>query len=174
MQVFHLSPLIRLTLLALYGSLTLPLPLLAQATAAPVSPNVLSSAILIGAVLLYGVLAERVEVNEAEIRVCYPRWLPKRGWQLAWSEIAAIRDRSTGQGGLVYYFVTQTGEARLLPLRIAGWRQLLQIIVERSGVDTLGIRPLAQPWMYLVLLGCTVLLLLMDLWVVTTALSLAA
>ncbi len=93
---------------------------------------------------------------------------------MAWSEIAAIRDRSTGQGGLVYYLTTQTGEARLLPLRIAGWRQLLQIIVERSGVDTQGIRPLAQPWMYLVLLGCTLLLLLTDLWVVATALSLAA
>ncbi len=174
MQVFHLSPLIRLTLLALYAALTVPLPWLARATAAAIPPNGLAVAIAIGAVLLYGVLAERVEVDENEIRVCYPRWLPKRGWQLAWRDVAAIRDRSTGQGGLVYYFVTQAGEARLLPLRIAGWRQLLRIIVERSGVDTQGIRPLAQPWMYIALLGCTALLLLTDLWVVATALSLAA
>lgn len=164
-QQFRVSPLIRWTLLLLYVALTLPLPLLAQTTAAPVSPTLLWIGLLLGGVLIYGALQEQVEVSEAGLGVGYPRWinwLYRRHWHLPWQEIQTIKPRSTGQGGLVYYLVSQSGEGYLLPMRIAGFAALTRVIQAQTGIDTQSIRPLAQPWMYLILLGCTLGLLLVD------------
>jgi hypothetical protein len=42
----------------------------------------------------------------------------------------------------------------------------------KTGIDTRDVRPLSQPWMYLILLLCTLLLLLVDAWTIVTAVSL--
>jgi hypothetical protein len=170
---FYLSPLVRITLLGLYLALTLPLPFLAEVTQATVPPMGLWVGIAIGFVFLYGVLSERVTLDETGIQVSYPRWVPfRRGWQLAWSDITALKPRSTGQGGLVYYFLSKSGEGYLLPMRVAGFARLVDRVQVQTGIDTRDVKPLSQPWMYLILLVFTVLLLLMDLWTITTALSL--
>lgn len=165
---FPTSPLIRFTLLLLYGALTVPLPLLAHQTQAPVSPLVLAIALLLGAVVLGGVLAERVTLTEQGITVDYPRWVLwcwGRGWSLSWSEVAALRMRTTGQGGLVYYLVTPEGDrAYLLPMRVAGFNRLLMRMTAITGLDTQDVRPLAQPWMYFTLLGFSLLLWAIDGW----------
>ena len=171
-RVFRISPLIRITLLLLYVALTLPLPFLAVQTAAPVPPEVLAWGLLLGAVLLVGALAEQVTLTEAGIGVAYPgwiRWLYRRDWFVAWEAIERLQPRSTGQGGLVYYLVTQEGPAYLLPMRIAGFNRLVQIVQARTAIDTTDVKPLAQPWMYLLLLLFTGLLLLVDLWVILVA-----
>jgi hypothetical protein len=179
-DVFHISPLIRITLLGLYTALMGPLPVLAWATAAPVSPWLLLMGIGLGALGIYIALAQQVETDEQGIRVTYPRWsrwLFRGGWQLPWQAIDALRPRSTGQGGLVYYFVGKTKEgsqpqqAYLLPMRVAGFARLVRQVEAHTGIDTTDVKPLAQPWMYGLLLLLTVFLLLIDLWVVTTALQ---
>ncbi|HIK07712.1 MAG TPA: hypothetical protein IGS40_23985 [Trichormus sp. M33_DOE_039] len=173
-SIFRLSPLIRITLLSLYLALTLPLPFLAQATAAPTPPALLWVGICIGFLGLYAVLTERVIIDDQTIQVAYPGWVSRiwrKGWSLPWSEIKQLKPRSTGQGGLVYYFLTQDGKAYLLPMRVAGFARLVNIVQAKTGIDTTDVRPLAQPWMYLILLGCTVLLLLIDGWTITTALA---
>lgn len=170
-RIFRISPLIRLTLLAFYAALTLPLPFLAQLTAAPVPPSALVVGLVLGAVLLSGALSEQVVLNEQGIQVTYPgwvRWLLRKGWSLPWTEIQALKPRSTGQGGLVYYFLSQTGEAYLLPMRIAGFAEFVRQVQAKTGIDTRDIRPLSQPWMYLILLFLTFLLLAVDLWTITT------
>lgn len=170
---FRISPLIRLTLLALYLALMLPLPFLAAVTAAPVPPNLLTMGILLGGVALYGALAEQVIIDGDGIQVAYPGWVPKqlrKGWSLPWSDIQALKPRSTGQGGIVYYFLSQSGQAYLLPMRIAGFAQLVRQVEARTGIDTRDVKPLAQPWMYLILLSFTVLLLAIDAWTIWTAL----
>lgn len=170
-RTFRISPLIRLTLLAFYTALTLPLPFLAKLTAAPVPPVVLICGLVVGAILLYGALSEQVVLNEQAIQVTYPgwvRWLWRKGWSLQWSEIQALKPRSTGQGGLVYYFLSQTGEAYLLPMRVAGFAELVRQVQAKTGIDTQDVRPLSQPWMYLILLLLTLLLLAIDLWIITT------
>jgi hypothetical protein len=172
--VFRLSPLIRITLLSLYAALTIPLPFLSAATAAPVPANIIWAGIVIGAVGLYGVLSERVIVNDEEIQVTYPNWFPKvfrRGWSLAWTEVKALKPRSTGQGGLVYYFLSHSGEGYLLPMRVAGFAKLVRLVEAKTGIDTTDVRPLSQPWMYLILLLCTLLLLLVDGWTIVTAIA---
>lgn len=63
-SVFHISPLIRFTLLSLYIALTIPLPVLAHVTAAPVSPMLLWVGIAIGAIAVYGALSERVILGQ--------------------------------------------------------------------------------------------------------------
>ena len=167
MQTFRLSPLIRITLLALYVALTLPLPLLARVTNSVVPPMALAIGIALGAIALYGVLCERVETSDRGIAVTYPVWVKwvRQGWSLPWSEVEDLSMRTTGQGGLVYYFVTRDHDrAYLLPMRIVGFQQLLAIVQDKTGINTSSVRALAQPWMYLALLGCTLLLLLADAW----------
>jgi hypothetical protein len=172
---FQISPLVRLTLLGLYIGLTIPLPFLAQVTAAPVPPWALAIGLVVGLVMLIGVLAERVTVDAEGITVGYPAWVAwwRSGWSLPWSEVAALKPRTTGQGGLVYYFVTEARDrAYLLPMRVVGFARLVRYVEAKTAIDTRDVKPLAQPWMYLILLGCTLVLLLLDSWTIVTALSL--
>jgi hypothetical protein len=172
--LFRLSPIIRITLLSLYAALTIPLPFLSEVTSAPVSPNAIWGGIVIGAVGLYGVLDERVILNEEGIQVTYPNWFPRflrKGWSLPWTEVKALKPRSTGQGGLVYYFLSHSGEGYLLPMRVAGFAKLVSLVEAKTGIDTKDVRPLSQPWMYLILLLCTLLLLLVDTWTIITAIA---
>ncbi|MGF1492714.1 MAG: hypothetical protein ACFBSC_09725 [Microcoleaceae cyanobacterium] len=173
-RVFRLSPIVRFTLLSLYGALMIPLPFLAIAVNASVDPIWLGIGIAFGAIVLYGVLSERVIVNDAGIQVTYPVWIPRwlrSGWLLAWDDIKALKPRTTGQGGLVYYFLSKAGEGYLLPMRIVGFAEFVRIVQRKTGIDTTDVRPLAQPWMYLILLGFTGLLWLMDIWTVSTAIN---
>ncbi|WP_439345771.1 hypothetical protein [Vacuolonema iberomarrocanum] len=170
-QVFRLSPLVRITLLLLYIALTVPLPFLAEMTQAPVPGWGLAIALSLGAIALYAVLSERVVLSDTAIVVTYPAWVPRfwrKGWSLPWADIKALKPRTTGQGGLVYYFLTQSGEARLLPMRVAGFNRLVQSVQAKTGIDTQDVRPLAQPWMYFILLGFTLLLLMVDTWTIWT------
>jgi hypothetical protein len=172
--IFRLSPLVRITLLAFYVGLTLPLPFLAQATAAPIPPAGLALGLVAGGVVLFAALTERVILTQEGIQVTYPGWVPRlfrKGWSLAWVDIATLKPRSTGQGGLVYYFLNTSGEAFLLPIRVAGFARLVRLVQEKTGIDTTDVRPLSQPWMYLILLTFTILLLLMDSWTIWTALG---
>lgn len=173
--IFRLSPLIRLTLLSLYLALTLPLPFLAQVTNAVVSPWLLAIGLAVGFIALFAVLSERVILDNDQIQVTYPRWVAffwRKGWSLTWDEIKTLKMRTTGQGGLVYYFVNKDeNRAYLLPMRVAGFNRLVTIIAEKTGIDTTDIHPLAQPWMYFILLGLTGLLLLIDAWTITTAIA---
>ncbi len=173
--VFRISPIIRVTLGCLYAALTIPLPFLAQAVDAPVSPILLSVGLLLGAIALIAALSERVIVDESGIQVGYPRWVPgwfRRGWFLPWDEVKALKPKTTGQGGLVYYFLSQSGEGFLLPMRIVGFAKLVRIVQQKTGIDTTDVRPLAQPWMYIILFGFTLFLLLIDAWTISTALTL--
>lgn len=174
-SVFRISPLIRLTLLLLYLALTVPLPVLARVTDAPVSPMLLGVGIAIGLGVLYSALTERVVLDEQGIQVTYPAWVPsllRRGWSLNWQEIIALKSRSTGQGGIVYYFLDRSGGARLLPMRVSGFARLVDEVQVRTGIDTQDVRPLSQPWMYLILLMLTVMLLAIDGWTLWTAATL--
>lgn len=168
LERFRISPLIKVTLLSFYGALLLPLPFLAQATDAPVDPRVLVILALLGALLLGAGLSEQVHTCEQGIAMVSP--LPGRGWSLAWSEIKALKPRSTGQNGTVYYFITEAADqAYLLPMRVVGFARLVRTVEAKTGIDTQDVTPLAQPWMYLFLLVMTVFLLLIDSWVVWTA-----
>jgi hypothetical protein len=172
-SVFPLSPLIRITLLSLYLALTVPLPVLAKVTAAPIPPLFLWVGIGCGFVLLYAILTERVILDEEGIKVTYPVWVPRffrPGWSLSWSEVKALKPRTTGQGGLVYYFLSQDGKAYLLPMRVSGFAKFINIVQAKTGIDTTDVRPFSQPWMYIILLGCTILLFLVDAWTIQTAL----
>lgn len=176
-QVFRVSPLIRGTLLLLYGALTIPLPFLATLTHAPIPAAALWMGIGLGAIALYGGLSEQVVVDDTQIQVRYPawiRWLLRRGWALRWDQITALKPRTTGQGGLVYYFVSQDQQAYLLPMRVAGFAQLVRRVQAQTAIDTQDVKPLSQPWMYVILLGFSLLLLAVDAWTIWTAHSLAA
>jgi hypothetical protein len=161
--------------MALYLALTIPLPFLAQLSSAPVPPVVLWVGIGLGATALYGALSERVIVDEEKIQVTYPRWVPRffrKGWSLSWTDVKDLKMRTTGQGGMVYYFISQSSDkAYLLPMRVVGFARLVKLVEVHTGIDTTDVRPLAQPWMYLILLGFTLLLFLVDGWTIWTALT---
>ena len=171
---FNLSPLIRITLLSLYAALLVPIPFLADVTDAPVSSTWLWIGITLGAIFLYGALSEKVLLDDNGIQVTYPQWfrvISRKGWSLKWSEIAQLKMRTTGQGGMVYYFVTpERDRAYLLPMRVAGFAKMVGIVEEKTDIDTSDVRPLSQPWMYMLLFSITMLLGLVDIWTITTAL----
>ncbi len=174
-HIFNISPIIRITLLCLYVALTVPLPFLAQTTSAPIPPYLLWISITIGAIAVWSALSQKVILDDNKIQVTYPRWIPTflfKGWALNWEEIAELKMRTTGQGGLVYYFITpQKDRAYLLPMRIAGFAKMVQIVAEKTAIDTTEIRPLSQPWMYLILFGFTMLLWVVDGWTIWTAIG---
>ena len=176
-SIFRISPLIKITLLSLYVALTIPLPFLSQVTNAPVSPMILGTGLALGAVALYAALTERVIIDDSGIKVSYPVWVPdlfRKGWYLPWAEIQALKPRTTGQGGLVYYFVSNSQKGYLLPMRIVGFAKLVRIVEAKTGIDTTDVRPLSQPWMYLILFGCTILLLLVDAWTISNAIAISS
>ncbi len=176
LHTFNISPIIRITLLCLYIALTVPLPFLAEATSAPIPTYLLWLGIILGAIAVFAALSQQVVLDETKIQVTYPRWIPAflfKGWTLNWQEIAALKMRTTGQGGLVYYFITpEKDRAYLLPMRIAGFAKMVRIVEEKTGIDTTDIRPLSQPWMYLILFIFTMFLWLIDGWTIWTAISL--
>lgn len=172
--IFRISPLIRITLLGLYLALTIPLPFLAAATSAPIPPIALWFGLGLGSLLLYATLAESVIADDRGIQVRYPIWVPafwRKGWFLPWTEIEALKPRTTGQGGLVYYLRTKSGVGYLLPMRMAGFARFVRIVEAKTGISTAEVRPLSQPWMYLILLGCTLLLLAIDAWTIGVAIA---
>ena len=135
---------------------------------------VLGVGLVLGAIALYGALTERVILDEEKIQVCYAPWVPavfRKGWSLPWAEVKALKPRTTGQGGIVYYFLTNSGQGYLLPMRVAGFAKLVKIVAEKTGINTSDVRPLSQPWMYFILLGLTLFLLLIDAWTITTAIA---
>lgn len=172
-MVFSISLIVRITLLSLYGALMIPLPFLAMVADQAISPYLLWGGIIVGFLAVYGALSERVVVNDRTIEVTYPGWVRKfwrRGWCLPWSEVRSLRPRTTGQGGLVYYFISESGDGYLLPMRVAGFAKLVAIVEQKTGIDTTDVRPLSQPWMYLILFCCTLLLLLVDVWTISNIL----
>ncbi|MEO1765502.1 MAG: hypothetical protein AAFR83_27170, partial [Cyanobacteria bacterium J06629_18] len=111
---------------------------------------------------------------EEGIQVVYPPLVPKffrRGWFLAWSDVEDLKPRTTGQGGIVYYFVSKDKKGYLLPMRVAGFNRLVKIVQEKTGIDTTDVYPLSQPWMYVTLFVFTLLMFLVDGWTILTALQ---
>jgi hypothetical protein len=173
-QIFYISPIIRIALSLLYISLTIPLPFLAEFTHASVSPTLIWVGMVLGFMALQGALSQRVVVDDRSIGVNYPGWVPSfftQGWTLAWDDVKELKMRTTGQGGVVYYFIDRTGQGFLLPMRVAGFNKLVQLVQQYTSIDTSDVRPLAQPWMYFALLLLTGFLLLVDTWTIWTAMS---
>ncbi|HEY9846653.1 MAG TPA: hypothetical protein V6D03_10695, partial [Candidatus Caenarcaniphilales bacterium] len=173
-SVFRISPLISGTLSSLYFVLTIPLLFLLPASGTRTSAGWLLLGIAIGAMALGAVLSEQVILDSQGIRVAYPRWVPhffRHGWFLSWREIQGLEPRSTSQGGLVYYLLSSSGQAYLLPMRVAGFTRLVRQVEAYTGIDTEAVRPLAQPWMYLILLLFTLLLFLVDGWFIWVSLT---
>jgi hypothetical protein len=174
-MTFHIAPLIRITLSLLYISLMIPLPFLATFTHAEVPAWLLWVGIGCGFTALQGALSQRVIVDDRSIQVNYPAWVPKffvKSWEVAWSDVKDLKMRTTGQGGLVYYFINGDGEGFLLPMRVAGFDRLVKLIQQYSAIDTTDVYPLSQPWMYFALLVLTGFLLLTDTWTIWTAIDL--
>lgn len=173
-QIFYISPLIRITLSLLHISLMIPLPFLATFTHAEIPAWLLWMGIGLGFGALQGGLSQRVVVTDRAIAVNYPIWVPNffaKSWTLVWGDIKELKMRTTGQGGLVYYFINGSGEGFLLPMRVAGFNRLVGLVQQYSTIDTTDVRPLSQPWMYFALLGLTLFLLLIDTWTIWTAMS---
>lgn len=168
---YKVSPLVRLGIFGLYITLLAPLPVLSQVTGSGVSSTLLVVGILLGTVVLAASLSERLQLDANGIALTYPSWVPswyRRGWSIRWDDLQELKARSTGQGGLVYYLVTTSGQAYLLPTRIAGFAQMTRQLAAQTNLDTTLIRPLAQPWMYAGMTGFALLMGLFDLWVLTT------
>lgn len=173
--VYRISPLIRYSLWLLYFALVVPLPILAKVNqVGAVTQGSLYVGLGLGVVALAAALSEQVYLSATGMEIRYPQWVPtwfRQGWALTWPEITAIKPRRTGQGGLVYYLITPSGSAQLLPMRVAGFAQMTRTIEDQTGLKMVAVKPLAQVWMYGMLLGFGLLLALADVWILWTGIS---
>lgn len=171
-SVYRISPLIRYSLWLFYFALVIPLLILAQVNhVGAVTQWSLHIGLALGVVALAAALSEQVYLSEAGMEIRYPQWVPawfRQGWGLTWPEITDIKPRRTGQGGLVYYLISTSGSAQLLPMRVAGFAQMTRIIEAQTGLKMATVKPLAQVWMYGILLGFSILLALTDAWILWT------
>jgi hypothetical protein len=168
-RVYPMAPLIRFTLVALYLALVLPLP--------PLAPQPLRGPLLVavplGLLLVLAASSERVELDDSGLRVGHPawcRWLLRRGWSLAWSEVGGITPVSTSQGGRVWYVrrkgraaAAGAAQALLLPQRVARFDDFLARFSLASGVNTSEVGRISPPWTYRLLAVLSGLLLLAEL-----------
>ncbi|MCS7226119.1 MAG: hypothetical protein NZ821_03920 [Gloeomargarita sp. SKYB31] len=171
-QTWRISSLVRYPLYGLYLALLLPLPFLAWRQGQPLVAGGLGLGVGAGWVILHGLLSQRVQADHQGLQVTYPAWVPAwlaTGWQVNWTDIQRIQTRPTGQGGRVHYLVTHSGQAYLIPMRIAGFGRLLDTISQYTGLPTTGIKPLAQPWMYAAIGLCVLILLPFDAWLILQA-----
>jgi hypothetical protein len=172
--IFRISPLISGSLTGLLLVLLAPLPLLMLQQH---QENLLPFAAVgttFGALLFSGLISQRVSIDAQGVRVEYASWVPQwlvQGWSLGWEEVESLKSRPTSQSGQTHYFITRSGQAYLLPMRIAGFAQFLRLVEAYSRLDTSKIKPLAQPWMYFMLGILVILMGLIDLPVMLAALS---
>lgn len=142
-----MAPLIRLTLIALYLALVLPLPALApEAMAGP-----LLLALVVGLVLVLALTSEQVRLDGDTISVGYPawsRWLLRRGWSLRFDQVTGLTPVATSQGGRVFYVRAGAGRAFLLPQRIEGFDDFLAHFTAATGLDTAAVGRITPPWTY--------------------------
>ncbi|MEN9208154.1 MAG: hypothetical protein Q6L50_03575 [Gloeomargarita sp. GMQP_bins_120] len=172
-QTWQVSALVRYPLYGLYIALLAPLPLLAHMQGQPLVAGALGIALPVGWILLHGLLSQQVQADPEGLQVTYPAWVPSwlaAGWQVQWRDIQCIQTRPTGQGGRVHYLVTHSGQAYLIPMRIAGFGRLLDTITHYTGLPTTHIKPLAQPWMYAAIGLCVLILLPLDAWFILQSL----
>lgn len=163
-RLYPMAPLIRFTLLGLYGALVLPLVPLAPAGLVAV----LAIAVVVGAVLVVAITSERVELSREGIQVGHPPWCAwwlRRGWSVPWERVQSLTPVATSQGGRVYYVRTGVaGAAYLLPQRVARFEEFLSVFAASSGISTAGIARLSPPWTYRLLAALVGMLLAGEGW----------
>ena len=158
---FRLSSLIRGTLITVYLALVVPLPLMAP----PSLRITLWIAAPLGLFIVLALLSEEVSVDETGVVVGHPpwcRWLLRRGWTLRWDQIRRVVPVGTSQGGSVYYLKTSNDVHRLLPQRLERFDQFLQVVEDRTGIETSGIGRLTPPWTYQLLAALALSMLIAE------------
>ncbi len=173
-RTYGMSLLIRGTLVLLYLALVLPLPALAPL---PLQPWLLA-ALPLGLLLVLAISSERVELDEAGLRLGHPawcRWLLRRGWQLSWEQITGITPVATSQGGRVFYLRTSAangvGTSVLLPQRLEQFDDFLTRFGRHTGLATGSIGRISPAWTYQLLAVLSSLMVLAELaagWALAT------
>ena len=173
-RTYGMAPLIRGTLVLLYLALVLPLPALAPEGLQPW----LLAALPLGLLLVLAISSERVELDDAGLRLGHPawcRWLLRRGWQLSWEQISGITPVATSQGGRVFYLRTSAangaGTSVLLPQRLEQFDDFLARFGQHTGLATGSIGRISPAWTYQLLAALSALMVLAELaagWALAT------
>lgn len=146
-RAYGMALLVRGTLVLLYLALVLPLPALAPPALRPV----LLAALPAGLAVVLAISSERVELDEAGLRLRHPAWCGwwlRRGWELRWDQITGLTPVATSQGGRVFYVRTTAGGSVLLPQRLEQFDDFLSRFSGATGLDTSAIGRISPAWTY--------------------------
>ncbi|BBL86555.1 hypothetical protein PMYN1_Chma750 (chromatophore) [Paulinella micropora] len=160
--VFPLSPLIRITLLLLYLAIVLPLPIIAPT---PLRVEVLAL-LLLGIVLIWSLVSEKISISRLTIVRGYPRWclwFSSNKWEMNWNDIQGLIPVKSSQGGQVYYIKSRDNEAYLLPQRITRFDKFINHFKEMSGIEFVSVNKLTPAWTYELLATLSSLIIIAEM-----------
>ena len=141
---------VKSSLIALYLALTLPIPLIASENLKLITTIIF----LIGLLLIIDITNDNVETSDEKIvykTSFFARILVKKSWEINWKDITSLKSLPTSQGSKVYYFITCKDKSFLVPQRVDNFERFIQIISEKTNLNTVGLSYISPIWTYKIL-----------------------
>ena len=138
---------VKSSLISLYVALTLPIPFISFKEF-----KIISIALfVIGFFLIVNITSDYVEISIDKISyrtTFFSNLIGNKSWEVLWKDIKLIKSSPTSQGSKVYYFITLRGNKFLVPQRVENLKELLSLIMERTGINTEGFDYISPLWTY--------------------------
>ena len=138
---------VKYSLISLYIALVLPIPFM------PYNGHRVFTSILFvfGLFFIINITLDAVTACDQKVTFrtsALSNFLGKKNWDLFWKDIKTIKSIRTSQGSKVYYFITKNEEKLLIPQRIEKYDYFLEIIQNKTKLNTTNMRYLAPLWTY--------------------------
>ena len=150
---------VKSSLITLYLALTLPIPFIAIEEVKILA--ILS--FLFGLFLIVNITSDYVEISNDKISyktTFFSNLVGKKSWEVLWKDIKLIDSSPTSQGSKVFYFITFEDQKFLVPQRVENLKELLSLILERTGIKTEGMNYISPIWTYKLLTTLSVFMII--------------
>ena len=154
---------VKSSLIFLYLSLTIPIPLISIDKLKIIS----LIAFFIGLYLIINITSDYVETCEYKISYktsFIAKIFGKKNWEISWKDIKLIKSLPTSQGSKVYYFNTHKNEKLLVPQRIENFEEFLLIISKKTGIDVANLSYISPLWTYKLLTILSFLMIIGEIY----------
>ena len=138
---------VKSSLITLYCALTLPIPFISIEELKIIS----LMTFVMGLFLIINITSDYVETSNDKIyykTTFISNLFGNKSWEVSWKDIKLISSSPTSQGSKVYYFITFENQKILVPQRVENLKELLLVILEKTGIKTKGMNYISPMWTY--------------------------